>query len=268
MNSSPEAMQSTNALALRRHYYGTYFSLRIGLALLAFTLPITLYLMGKFFYGLPLQASLSAYFYAATEGQCATFPMRTIFVGYLFAIGFGLYLYKGLTPLENWLLNVAGICTVLLAVFPERITTAEAATDSRIALLFQNCPAVEQWAEVQTLWLIHYAAGIGLFVMLAVVTWVCACKTLDYLPPQRGSATLYRLTYRTLSVLMLALPLSAYWLVTSSTDSPNTLFYVELAAIWTFAVYWLVKSRELALSGLEHDPAVVLATTARADEGG
>lgn len=268
MNKSLKPMQSPSASALRGHFYGTYFSLRIGLALLAFTLPITLYFAGSFFYGLPLQASLSAYFYAAAEGQCATFPMRTIFVGYLFAIGFGLYLYKGLTPLENRLLNVAGVCTVLLAIFPERITTAEAATDSRIALLFQNCPAVEQWAEVQTLWLIHYAAGAGLFVMLAVVTWVCACKTLDYLPPQKGSATLFRLVYRALSVLMLALPLSAYWLVTSSTNSANTLFYVELAAIWTFGVYWVVKSRELALSGLEHDPAMATIAGAKLDAGG
>jgi len=90
---------------------------------------------------------------------------------------------------------------------------------------------------------------------LAIVTWVCACKTLDYLPPHKGSAQFFRLTYRLLSVLMLVLPLLAYWLVTSLDDSPNTLFYVELAAIWTFAVYWIVKSWELALSGLEYDPA-------------
>ncbi|MFK7964867.1 MAG: hypothetical protein AB8C46_12970 [Burkholderiaceae bacterium] len=232
---------------------GTYFALRMGLAALALTLPVVLYWVAKQLYGLPLQSSLSAYYYVAIEGQCATFPMRTLFLGYLFAMAAGLFFYKGLTPLENRLLNIAAVCIVLLAIFPERITTAEALTDPRIAQLFETCPAVMQWAEVQTGWVIHYAAGIGLFLMLAIVTWVCACKTLEFLPADKGNKTLFKVIYRTLSVLMLALPLAAYWLV-QFFDNQSALYFVELAAIWTFAVYWLVRSWELALSGLEFRP--------------
>ena len=232
---------------------GTYFALRMGLAVLAFTLPVVLYWVAKQLYGLPLQSSLSAYYYAAIEEQCATFPMRTVLIGYLFAIAAGLVFYKGLTPLENRLLNVAAVCIVLLAIFPERITTDEALTDPRIAQLFETCPAVMQWAESQTGWVVHYAAGIGLFLMLAIVTWVCACKTLEFLPADKGNKTLFKLIYRTLAVLMLALPLAAYGLV-QFFDGKSTLYFVELAAIWTFAIYWLVRSRELALSGLEFPP--------------
>ena len=78
---------------LWKHFSDTYFSLRLGLAVLAFAFPFVLYGLGKFL-GLDLQPSMSAYFWAATAEQCASFPMRTIFVGFLVAIGAGLYLYK------------------------------------------------------------------------------------------------------------------------------------------------------------------------------
>jgi hypothetical protein len=132
----------TDSRELWRHFSDTYFSLRMGLALLAFAMPFVLYLYGKFIHGLELQPSMSAYFWAAANGQCATFPMRTIFVGFLFAIGVGLYVYKGLTPLENSLLNAAAVCAALVAIYPERLSSAEAAGDQRVAQLFNSCPAV------------------------------------------------------------------------------------------------------------------------------
>lgn len=33
-----------------------------------------------------------------------------------------------------------------------------------------------------------------------------------------------------------------------------SVFFIEALGIWTFGTYWLVKSRELALSRLEKDP--------------
>lgn len=125
---------------LWKHFSDTYFSLRAGLAFLAFVMPFVLYLYGKFGHGLDLQPSMSAYFWAAVKDQCATFPMRTILVGFLFAIGVGLYVYKGLTPLENSLLNAAAICAALVAIYPERLSLAEADSDQRLAQLFKTCP--------------------------------------------------------------------------------------------------------------------------------
>ena len=115
---------------LWKHFSDTYFSLRLGLISLAFAMPFVLYLYGKFGHGLDLQPSMSAYFWAAATDQCATFPMRTIFVGFLFAIGVALYMYKGLTPLENSLLNAAALCASLVAIFPERLSLTEARSSS------------------------------------------------------------------------------------------------------------------------------------------
>jgi hypothetical protein len=243
-----------NPQALWEHFSDTYFSLRVGLAVLAIAFPLVLYFYGKVRYGLDLQPSMSAYFFAASADQCASFPMRTLFVGFLFAIGVGLYLYKGITDLENVLLNAAGVCAALVAIFPERMHAAEAQHDERIRQLFASCPAVQQWAEAPQAVPIHYMAAVLLFAVLAFVAWACACKTLEYLPPDKGDATLFRRTYRVISVLMVLCPVTGLLLTLVLRDMSTYVFFVEAAGIWTFGAYWWVKSRELSLSRLETNP--------------
>lgn len=243
-----------NAQALWAHFSATYFSLRVGLAALAFAFPLVLYLYGKLRYGLDLQPSMSAYFFAATAEQCASFPMRTLFVGFLFAISVGLYLYKGITDFENVLLNAAGVCAALVAIFPERITAAEAQTDARLRQLFDNCPAVLQWAQTPQTLPLHYIAAVSLFVILAVVAWACAYKTLEYLPAGKGDPNRFRRTYRSIAVLMLLCPLTGGVLALTLSELSAYVFFVEAAGVWTFGCYWAVKSRELSLSRLEDNP--------------
>lgn len=237
---------------LWKHFSDTYFSLRLGLAVLAFAMPLLLYFYGKFRHGLDLQPSMSAYFWAAAKDQCATFPMRTIFVGFLFAIGLGLYMYKGLTTLENWLLNGAALCAALVAVYPERLALTEAASDPRIAQLFDSCPAVKAWAALPSV-PIHYTAAVILFVLLAIVAWVCAEKSLDYLPPDQSRAK-FRRMYKSIAIAMIAFPIAGFVVAYLFGIASRAVFVIEALGVWTFGTYWAVKSRELALSGLERDP--------------
>ena len=243
-----------NAQALWAHFSDTYFSLRVGLAALAFSFPVALYFYGRFRYGLDLQPSMSGYFFAATAQQCASFPMRTLFVGFLFAIGVGLYLYKGITAFENVLLNIAGVCAAVVAIFPERLTVAQAQTDPRLRQLFEDCPAVLLWAQAPHGPPLHYIAAVLLFVMLAVVAWACAYKTLDYLPPGRGDVNRFRRGYRLIAVMMLLCPLTGCVLALTLSDMSTYVFFVEAAGVWTFGAYWAVKSHELSLSKLERNP--------------
>jgi hypothetical protein len=254
MISASNAPPQRNSQALWSHFSDTYFSLRMGLAVLAFTFPLVLYFYGKYRHGVDLQPSMSAYFFAATTRQCASFPMRTIFVGFLFAIGAGLYLYKGFTDLENILLNVAGVCAAVVAIVPERLSADHARSDARIRQLFQNCPAVREWADATQALPIHYLSAVLLFVILAIVAWACAYKTLDYLPAGKGDPVLFRRTYRTIAGLMVLCPLSGWLLARFLSDMSTYVFFLEAAGIWTFGAYWAVKSRELALSRLEKDP--------------
>ena len=241
---------------LWKHFSDTYFSLRAGLALLAFAMPFVLYLYGKFRYGLDLQPSMSAYFWAAAGDQCATFPMRTIFVGFLFAIGVGLYIYKGLTPLENSLLNVAALCASLVAIYPERLSLTEAGSDQRVAQLFESCPAVKVWATLPSL-PIHYMAAVILFVLLAIIAWFCANKSLEYLPAGHDPAK-FRRSYRGIAIAMIVFPIAGFAVAFLFGVASDKIFFIEAAGILTFGVYWAVKSRELALSRLERDPVEAL----------
>ena len=241
---------------LLRHFSDTYFALRSGLAILAFAMPLVLYFFGKYWHGLDLQPSMSAYFWAADRDHCATFPMRTIFVGFLFAIGACLYAYKGLTPFENTLLNLSAICAALVAIFPERITVKEAANDQYIAQLFENCPAIKDWAALPSL-PIHYIAAITLFVLLAIVAWKCADKSLEYLPADYD-AEKFRRAYRIIAAAMILFPVSGLVLAYVFGAGSNKIFFIEAAGVLTFGTYWAVKSYELSLSKLEKDQSKAL----------
>jgi hypothetical protein len=236
-------------------------SLREGLLLLAFTMPFVLYLYGKFVHGLNLQPSMSAYFWAANQGQCATFPMRTIFVGYLAAIGVGLYAYKGLTNLENTLLNLAAICAFFVAIFPERISINEADSNPAIARLFESCKAVETWAGLDQL-PIHLVAAVTLFLLLAIVAWLCAEKSLEYLPTDHDPER-FRKTYKIIAVSMLLFPLIGLAIAFLLGLWPHKVFFIEAAGVLTFGTYWTVKTRELKLSSLETDPGQAIAYAAK-----
>ena len=238
---------------LVRHFSATYFALRTGLAVLAFAFPFVLFAYGKWRHGLDLQPSMSAYFWAAaTSEQCATFPMRTIFVGFLFAIGVGLYVYKGFTPLENMLLNVAGVCAAVVATFPETIVPEDAKTSPRIDALFQTCPAVKVWAAQDPMH-IHYAAAVGLFLLLAFVSWRCAEKTLDY-APETVDVEWFRRAYKIIAIGMVVFPLPGLAVAWALGLWDWKVFFIEAAGILTFGIYWALKSRELWLSQPEKEP--------------
>jgi hypothetical protein len=262
MNNQPPP---ADAQALWRHFSETYFPLRFGLAVLAFAFPAFLYFWGRFVHDLPLQPSMSAYFFAARASaeagaaQCAEFPMRTFFVGGLCAIAAGLHLYKGLTRRENTLLNAAAICALLVAVFPERITGKDLSGDERVMQLVSDCPAVLEWAGRQPDLPIHFAAAAALFVLLGIVAWQCACHSLGYLPAdQKHREPAFRRAYRVLAVLMILCPATGFVLAALLARGSSVVFFVEMAGIWTFGAYWALKTWELSLSRLEEDPAAAV----------
>jgi len=241
---------------LWKNFSDTYFSLRMGLAVLAFAMPLVLFGYGKVRYGLDLQPSMSRYFWAAAADQCASFPMRTILVGFLFAIGAGLYLYKGLTQLENTLLNLAAVCAAVVAIYPERLSVEGAATDQGLAQVFQSCPAVMALADVPV-FPIHYVAAVVLFVLLAAVAWFCAGNSLEYLPPDQDAAK-YRRLYKGIAVAMVTFPILGFVVAYIFGFASSKIFVIEAAGIWTFGAFWAVKSRELSLSRLQADPQVAV----------
>jgi hypothetical protein len=78
-------------------------------------------------------------------------------------------------------------------------------------------------------------------------------------PAQRK---LYMGAYRSLAVLMIASPITAYILNAHILRKDNTIYWVEFCGIWAFAAYWIVKGIEMSgpdtekkvAAGLSYDP--------------
>jgi hypothetical protein len=248
------------------HFSDTYVSLRWLLTGLAFFLPLVLLGYGYVIHDIPLQHSMSAYFFAATADQCAVFPMRTPFVGFLCAVALGLFAYRGFTGLENTLLNLAALCAIGVAVFPENIDPTGASETEFVRQLLQSCPAIKEWATSQqgsTPW--HYGFAVLLFVLLAIVAWKCADKTLNYLPSQK-SRDRFRKGYKLIAGGMIAFPFFGLMLGKAAQGN-YTVFFIEWLGVWTFAIYWAVKSHEMRRSRIEASPGIAKIGMARAATG-
>ncbi|HEX8382246.1 MAG TPA: hypothetical protein VF592_02615 [Sphingomonas sp.] len=131
----PADLQPAEAIATS--ISASYFHLRRGMALIAFALPVALWLGGG-----PgrLQGSTSAYYHHA-DGR-----MRDVLVGALWALGAFLYFYEGYSRREDLALGGVGLAAVLVAVAPMGWPTGAPATlTGRL----------------------HAAAAIGFFLLIA-----------------------------------------------------------------------------------------------------
>ena len=92
---------------------------------------------------------------------------------------------------------------------------------------------------------VHAVAAVTFFLATAYVSLFRARDTVDLLPAAERPG--FTRTYRLLGLLMVVIPLSvvAAHLVLADANS-RMLWLVEVAGIYTFAVFWLVKSREIA----------------------
>ena len=216
--------------ALQEHVFGTYLSLRFGMAIIATGFPALIYLIGAF-HCIPLQDSLSAYYWA--DGFKAA-PVRVWFVGGLFSLATFFYLYKGFTVGENIALNFAGIFAIGVATMP----------------MDWQCQSCSQNFSV------HGTSAVLLFACLAYVVLFRSLDTLKYLPRDENAPegrhekiiVRYKRTYRALGMLMLASPLVAFTLNAVFGGKGTIVFFVEAAGVWAFAAYWWVKSYEMRLS--------------------
>ena len=209
----------------------SYFGLRRGLAVIALAMPILLWLRGGYDH---LQGSISAYyhyFYSPTGAQLyGGGAARDILVGILCAAGAALYFYKGYSWKENWALNIAGVAAILLAVAP------------------MDWPSTE-FADKSVLSWIHSVAAVVFFLAIAFVCLFCSGETLALMKEDDARRLRFQRTYMVIGTLMIVLPLSVVainFLMPSAGESYVT-FAIEVVAIYVFAAFWLVKSKEITL---------------------
>jgi hypothetical protein len=210
----------------------TYKMLRIGLALLAFALPPLLWLGGSLLGHLPLASSMSAYYHVSdplnmTGGPAGQGVMRNEFVGVLFAVSGFLLAYQGFTKLEDYALNLAGALAVGVALFP---------------MAWPVSPDHGPFS-------LHGFCAVSFFVCIA---YVCIWRAGDTLPLIKDEPTRqrYQRTYTSLGWAMVIFPCLAWALSRWPRFSSGT-FFMELAGIYVFAIYWAVKTRETSRTSVD-----------------
>jgi hypothetical protein len=239
---------------LREQAEATYFSLRATLAVLAFVFPLLLWAGGNM--GEPkihLRESMSAYYWAAPGQECPcgkdvaghcpkkdeisttviespaqsrtllAGTLRNYFVGFLFAVGFILFVYKGYSQKENVALNFAGAMAVGVALFPM------------------------PWDCDKHPFTIHGACAILFFLSIAYVSAFRSEDTLDLLRKiDSVSAGHYRTGYRILASAMVLSPAFAFVFSWSTGQKSSFTYWAEFCGIYAFSIYWVVKMTEIS----------------------
>ena len=220
---------------LSDHIVATYRALRIGAGIIALAFPLILWGEGHRRAHLPLQGSMSAYYHASDalnsgQGDRGQGVMRNEFVGILFAIGVILVLYRGISTLEDQVLNLAGVFALGIALFPMTWPVGS--------------------VPKEKFFFLHGTCAITFFVCIAIVCIFCASNTLGIIKDE-AKRKRYRMSYLVFGVSMVALPLLAACLKYFAPLRDWTIFFVEVAGIYVFAGYWLLKSYEIGQTGFD-----------------
>jgi len=212
----------------------TYKTLRIGLAVMAFAFPLLLWIGGYLLAKLPLAGSMSAYYHASDflhpdQGPSGQGVMRNEFVGILFAVGALLIVYQGYSWLEDYALNVAGALAFGIALFPMK------------------------WPSEpnDTSFSVHGFCAILFFASIAYVCIRRAGDTLSLIKNDPAKRARYRRTYQMLGWAILICPIVAWVLISWMPLRRSTIFFTEVAGIYVFATYWVVKTIEASKTGLD-----------------
>lgn len=212
-----KAEETLDPRDLIKHMLKSYFWLRIVLVVVAVAFPLALLYFGNE-RGIEWQQSMSRYYHAVGAGDRTN---RDIFVGALAATGALLIAYRGHSGAENGLLNVAGALAILVASFP---------TEWQCTV---NCHG---WQSI------HGYSAIGFFLCIACVAIFCRANTLRYLERLNSTAAKkYRRWYNFAAAAMILFPLWA------ASRQGHKVFLIELAGIYSFAAYWILKTREVWL---------------------
>ncbi len=192
-----------------RHANMAFLIKSFGIGVIALAVPIVLPLVG----GYDGHYSISYFYHVPAT--------RNLFVGLLWALGLSLILFQGLSRWENLLLSVAGVFLILVAMVPTGIA---------------------QCSDTMFTW--HAGFAVAFFACLFVVALVFAKQRLNYImwPPLRAR---FSQAYNLAGCAMIALPLLA-WVVhlVDGRDCGHTIFWIEAAAIFAFAMYWFIKTIE------------------------
>lgn len=249
LTNSPEHLDT--------HILRSYSVLRWCMSGFGFILPLLLVIGGlRRWWWLPeplaVQNSLSAYYHAGSSCTALDGVYRDLFVGILAAIAACCVIYSGFGKLENWLLNIAGVCLAGVAFFPMGWP------EPQVLDLCKKTPGFEDYGSSQLLGTsisIHFAAAIAFFIAIMVVNVYTAMNTVKIIEDdgKRAFWTAVFSVARFLMPVSIGLVLLLRLATGTSIIGDRLILWVEWAGIWAFALYWLLKSIEILSSKVDVD---------------
>jgi hypothetical protein len=231
-----------NSKLPRDDFVQTYFALRLALGALAPALPLALFVAGGLLQGIRLQPSISAYYHS---------DVRDMLVGVLCAIGCGLIAYKGFGRSEDWALNLGGVLACSIALFPMNPADALICIQPNcVGECLMQSARLDRTADVAIALKLHFPAAISFYAVLGYVMIFCSHRTLHLVPAKERRW--YLAAYPALGVLFVGSMVTAFVLLKfffsphADVCGDQWVFWVEVAGIVSFALYWFVKTYECA----------------------
>jgi hypothetical protein len=190
----------------------SYLYLSFGMGVVALALPFLLVLAGGY------DSHYSISFFYHVNDFC-----RDILVGCLCATGVFLFLFHGLSSLENWILNIAGAAAISVAMNP---------------MASEQCARNQEFS-------IHGASAILFFLCLAVVAVGLSKGRIRYIiyAPERRR---FKIAYNAAGTTMVFVPaiVAVIHHFLGGHECTHWIFWIECIGIWAFAFYWFVKTYE------------------------
>lgn len=234
---------------LDEHILRSYSVLRWFIVGFGFALPLLLVVgsVNRWWWldkALPVQDSLSAYYHAGSPCIPHQGVYRDLFVGLLAAISFCLIIYTGFGKLENWLLNIAGVCLAGVAFFPTDWPNPGLLESCRNSLGFQQHTASRLLGLPVS---IHVVSAIAFFVSISVVNVCTAMNSVDIITDP-GKREFWRRIFR---VARFVMPLFLGAVLLFKLSDKRLVLWLEWAGVWAFSFYWLLKSIEILSTKLD-----------------
>lgn len=202
----------------------SYIFLSVGMGFIALALPILLVLIGGY------EGNYSISYFYHVSPLC-----RDILVGSLCATGAFLLLFRGLSTLENWLLNIAGLAAVSIAINPMSAQQCPGDPLPASSALGAHAPA---W--------VHSVSALIFFTCIGIVAIFLSKRRLDSIM-WRPKRRRFHVAYTAAGMAMIMMPaavLATHFLSAAPDCRKPWIFWLECFGIWSFSGYWFVKTSE------------------------
>jgi hypothetical protein len=197
-----------------QHALVSYLTLRRAVGALGVLLPVVLVVGNRLFGGIGLEHSISDYYGT---------PMRDVFVGVLFALGWFLFSYRGYEPADDIAGDLAWFFAMGVALFP---TTS----------------------QDPTVRLFHFVCAGLLFGVLAYFALFLFTKSSPDVQPTKAKCIrnrIYRICGVTMLLCIAGIAVFQWWFADSAIASRHPVFWLESLALWAFGWSWFVKGETL-----------------------